>query len=105
MEVQIDVIVVGEKQGVHSGRVSHAARGRVLTRGTETGTLHDSEDFLIRFLDTLWCPVLLLCSQCFLVEFCAFLHCSMNHLEVEYTTHITISVARVTRTSPLNALF
>ena len=42
MEVQIDMIVVGEKQWVHSGRVSHAARGRVLTRGTETGTLHDS---------------------------------------------------------------
>ena len=42
MEVQNDIIVVGEKQWVHSGRVSHAAKGRVLTRGTETGTLHDS---------------------------------------------------------------
>ena len=34
----------------------------VLTGGTETGTVHDSGDFLTPHRDTLWCPVLCVLS-------------------------------------------
>ena len=46
------------------------ARGGVLTGGTETGTVHDSSDFLTSLLDTLWCPVLcVLSSTCDVNQF------------------------------------
>ena len=53
----------------------------MLTCGTETGTAHDSWEFLIPHPDTLWCPFFTVCSQCFVVQLCDHLRGSRNHCQ------------------------
>ena len=88
-----------------SGRQPRA-RGGVLICGTETGTVHDSWDFLTSRLDTLWCPSsFCVCSQCFVIEFSDRFHGSSDTIiRVSYIS-LSVSLSFCSSSRPSFSLF
>ena len=80
------------------------ARGRVLACSTETGTVHDSRNFLTSHPDTLWCPFAV-CFQCYVTEFCDRFRGSCKHSQFQHLTEcapqaLTRTLPREDRTHP-----